>query len=341
MRIVFTKLKTSKEFITVDFGDGNGPQKYAVEDARQNGIQIPASCPDFSKIGIQGSTAVFNNAEAVEGVKIDFGSNYSMPVSPEVISLYAQIEQYDTGYDHADYQIRSNESITEHLLLDNEYDISYGYTIPVEYNKTEEKSYYIEYGSSQYATVSEDFETSVEIYRDGSELKAKLLHGYIEGEDIFDVNSYSDELFIGNIEAQASDYGYITSNIYNLSLGSYTMEFDVDINELDGYDGQYRLILNTGYYDLTPEMISDNDDGSKHIIIKETPEYLLYDKFIIPKNLSLDASLNEKVEETEQYSYNGVDYDSESDALNAFITDFGSDHYFYYNGEKTCFKLSL
>ena len=38
MRIVFTKLKTSKEFITVDFGDGNGPQKYAVEDARQNGM---------------------------------------------------------------------------------------------------------------------------------------------------------------------------------------------------------------------------------------------------------------------------------------------------------------
>ena len=341
MRIVFTKLKTSKEFITVDFGDGNGPQKYAVEDARQNGIQIPASCPDFSKISIQGSTAVFNNAEAVEGVKIDFGSNYSMPVSPETISLYASIEQYNTGYDHADYQIRSDEGIIEHLLLDNEYNISYGYAIPVEYNKTEEKSYYIEYGSSQYATVSEDFETSVEIYRDGSELKAKLLHGYIEGEDIFDVYSYSDELYIGNIEAQASDYGYITSNIYNLSLGSSVMEFDVDINELDGSDGQYRLILNTGYYDLTPEMMSDNDDGSKHIIIEETPEYFLYDKFIIPKNLSLDAIFNENTDEKEYYSYNGVDYDSESDALDAFKADFGSDHYFYYNGDKTCFKLSL
>ena len=68
MKIVFEKLKTSNENIYVDFGDGTW-KEFSVESARTNGIHIPSTCNDYSKIKIKGSTSVFNNANVVTGIK--------------------------------------------------------------------------------------------------------------------------------------------------------------------------------------------------------------------------------------------------------------------------------
>jgi hypothetical protein len=53
MKIVFETLKTSNENIYVDFGNGVW-QSFTVNDAKTNGITIPDSCNDYSKIRIKG-----------------------------------------------------------------------------------------------------------------------------------------------------------------------------------------------------------------------------------------------------------------------------------------------
>lgn len=68
MRIVFEKLQTSSKNVYVDFGDGTW-QPYPVNEARTNGINIPASCKDYSKIKIKGSAEIFPNMDVITGIK--------------------------------------------------------------------------------------------------------------------------------------------------------------------------------------------------------------------------------------------------------------------------------
>lgn len=68
MRIVFEKLQTSSENVYVDFGDGTW-QPYPVNEARTNGINIPTSCKDYSKIKIKGSAEIFPNMDVITGIK--------------------------------------------------------------------------------------------------------------------------------------------------------------------------------------------------------------------------------------------------------------------------------
>lgn len=68
MKIVFEKLQTSSKNVYVDFGNGTW-QSYPVNEARTNGIIIPTSCKDYSKIKIKGSTEVFPNMDVITGIK--------------------------------------------------------------------------------------------------------------------------------------------------------------------------------------------------------------------------------------------------------------------------------
>lgn len=68
MKIIFEKLKTSSENIYVDFGDGVWTE-HSVNDAKANGIQIPDTCTDFTKIRIKGSVTTFNNLDVITGIK--------------------------------------------------------------------------------------------------------------------------------------------------------------------------------------------------------------------------------------------------------------------------------
>lgn len=68
MKIVFEKLQTSSKNVYVDFGDGTW-QPYPVNEARTNGINIPTSCKDYSKIKIKGSAEIFPNMDVITGIK--------------------------------------------------------------------------------------------------------------------------------------------------------------------------------------------------------------------------------------------------------------------------------
>lgn len=68
MKIVFEKLQTSSKNVYVDFGNGTW-QSYPVNEARANGINIPTSCKDYSKIKIKGSAEIFPNMDVITGIK--------------------------------------------------------------------------------------------------------------------------------------------------------------------------------------------------------------------------------------------------------------------------------
>lgn len=68
MKIVFEKLQTSSKNVYVDFGDGTW-QSFPVNEARTNGINIPDSCNDYSKIRIKGKAEVLPNLDVITGIK--------------------------------------------------------------------------------------------------------------------------------------------------------------------------------------------------------------------------------------------------------------------------------
>lgn len=68
MKIVFEKLQTSSKNVYVDFGDGVW-QSYLVNDAKVNGINIPVTCEDYSRIRIKGNSEIFPNLDVITGIK--------------------------------------------------------------------------------------------------------------------------------------------------------------------------------------------------------------------------------------------------------------------------------
>ena len=68
MKIKFEKLVTTSGKVYVDFGDGF--QEYDVATVKDNGIQVPETCADYSKIQIKGSSAVLKNLDIISNVKV-------------------------------------------------------------------------------------------------------------------------------------------------------------------------------------------------------------------------------------------------------------------------------
>lgn len=81
MKIIFEKLQTSNENVYVDFGNGTW-QSFPVNEAKANGIIIPDTCSDYSKIRIKGSTTVLPNMDVITGIKsIEEQKCYSTPLT--------------------------------------------------------------------------------------------------------------------------------------------------------------------------------------------------------------------------------------------------------------------
>ena len=85
MKIIFEKLETPKDSISIDFGNGVF-NKYNVEDARTNGIPIPNNVTNYDNIKIKGSMSTFKNIDTIAGVKIvnEAVSDYQIPISISV-----------------------------------------------------------------------------------------------------------------------------------------------------------------------------------------------------------------------------------------------------------------
>jgi hypothetical protein len=68
MKIKFGKLLTNSGTIEVNFGDGVF-HSYDVESVKEDGIQIPDSCTDYSLIQIKGNSTILSNLDVVTGIK--------------------------------------------------------------------------------------------------------------------------------------------------------------------------------------------------------------------------------------------------------------------------------
>lgn len=112
MRIIFEKLQTSNENVYVDFGDGTW-QSFPVNDAKANGIIIPDTCSDYSKIRIKGSTTVLPNMDVITGIKsIEGQEYYSVPLSLSADYGNLYISSYDMFW---------NSSTDLYVYYNNEY----------------------------------------------------------------------------------------------------------------------------------------------------------------------------------------------------------------------------
>ena len=104
MKIVFEKLQTSSNNVYVDFGDGTW-QAFPVNEAKDNGINIPASCSDYSKIRIKGSTDVFPNLDVITSIK--------QTIDP----IYKDV--YITQGDNGDYIMSIDENADRVFSINN------------------------------------------------------------------------------------------------------------------------------------------------------------------------------------------------------------------------------
>lgn len=143
MKIVFNQLQTSKEKISVDFGDGKGWQEYPVNYARENGIQIPSSCNDYSKIKIKGSSTVFNNMDVIASVQAGTPDEYiSCDVDIDIgcewtwhgpkLNLYSSINDYiedslyvDLGSYYSLSELKDSIPFEDLGITDNTYETTY------------------------------------------------------------------------------------------------------------------------------------------------------------------------------------------------------------------------
>lgn len=133
MKIIFEKLQTSNKNVYVDFGDGVW-QSFPVNEAKDNGIIIPDTCNDYSKIRIKGSTEVLPNMDVITGIKryekgaddiivsgtIDMGSSRIIG-SIGGVDFSSFQDLYANGYD-----INDMGNIVDTDSLSGMYYVSYG-----------------------------------------------------------------------------------------------------------------------------------------------------------------------------------------------------------------------
>lgn len=113
MKIVFEKLQTSSENVYVDFGDGIW-QSYPVNEAKVNGINIPVTCEDYSRIRIKGKSEIFPNLDVITGIK---------SIEEQKYYLYPLVLSSDYGniYIGTDSSIFWNCSTELYVYYNNEY----------------------------------------------------------------------------------------------------------------------------------------------------------------------------------------------------------------------------
>lgn len=108
MKIKFNELDILGDYIFVDFGNGAGWQRYSINSARDNGIEIPSNVSDYSKIQIKGTSSTFKNLDVITS----FRSGIQVGV-PEEKAISAYVMMYQDGYSIMDYPV---------LRVDNEVD---------------------------------------------------------------------------------------------------------------------------------------------------------------------------------------------------------------------------
>ena len=94
MKIKFNKLDILGDYIFVDFGNGAGWQRYSINSARDNGIEIPSNVSDYSKIQIKGTSSTFKNLDVITS----FMSGIQVGVPEEnAISAYVSMSNDGCG----------------------------------------------------------------------------------------------------------------------------------------------------------------------------------------------------------------------------------------------------
>lgn len=98
MKIKFNELDILGDYIFVDFGNGAGWQRYSINSARDNGIEIPSNVSDYSKIQIKGTSSTFKNLDVITS----FRSGIQVGV-PEEKAISAYISMSNDGYHEVNF----------------------------------------------------------------------------------------------------------------------------------------------------------------------------------------------------------------------------------------------
>ena len=105
MKIKFNELDILGDYIFVDFGNGAGWQRYSINSARDNGIEIPPNVSDYSKIQIKGTSSTFKNLDVITS----FMSGIQVGV-PEEKAISASLSMRKDGCSNVEYPVLDVDS---------------------------------------------------------------------------------------------------------------------------------------------------------------------------------------------------------------------------------------
>lgn len=324
MKIVFEKLQTSNKNIYVDFGDGTW-QAFPVNDARANGITIPESCSDYSKIRIKGKADIFPNLDVITSIKKyeKVGQDFEyIPVDKVTIDNNNNTYHLDLGYmgqgitdlyfdkgrsDLSTYikceHIPYNEALTAggYYILDD----GYGY-IPLNNDEVGLLSFIKDNPGS---TIEDDGSGNEVIYIEGQDY---MVEQKIEDTILVDIGS---SLYGINNPAPFTDNGSgkyflnTESKYFNLdpkaintNLFNHFKNRDNYITELDSNTNLiYKGSASFGkYYEITDEDPGYDTTNFKNQLAEDLPNKVIYYKVdsgnYIPTNIRLtlapDVTIN-------------------------------------------------
>ena len=268
MKIIFEKLQTSNENIYVDFGNGAW-QPFPVNDAKTNGITIPDSCNDYSKIRIKGKAQVLPNLDVITGIKQTLDPVYeTLYVKPDpdspgdfIVSMdtdktAAFLIPYSGGYLDLPYTIRKgydnfNQGFVRLKdnpnLLKSLDDAECKYLklrdveLPIKeeggdkYLETDETTYYIGGSGDEYYVDLGSYQVGVTI--NGSVATLNNVESLNEYSSVDVILPDQDELY------------YISGNIYADGIEAY-------IDEVLGNKTLYLKNKNSWYYSKVTNILT-------------------------------------------------------------------------------------
>lgn len=212
MKIVFTKLKTSNKNIYIDFNNGEGWKEYTVADAKENGINIPDNCTDFSKIKIKGKTDVFTNTDVIFSAKVNNiiqqdGAPYQdLWVSKDSISITDEgSESFSLG--NSDYYRLYADVDGDYYPIDNQTIYSSKYSNMIEGSYMSGNA--IQVGDNSYIFLTEE---EVNIFR----LKDEIIEPSFEDGKMVSVSFGSAGTF-NVVEENDKLAFYVGDNLFNIA----------------------------------------------------------------------------------------------------------------------------
>ena len=267
MKIVFNQLQTSKEKISVDFGDGKGWQEYPVNYARENGIQIPSSCNDYSKIKIKGSSTVFNNMDVIASVQAGTPDEYiSCDVDIDIgcewvwhglkLNLHSSIDEYIEGNLYVDLGSSNLTSLSE--LRDS---------IPFEYLGITDNTYESTYINGYSYKVLNTYANNAYVFDSGSGLYLKF-----GSKDMIDLGSglkSFDQYMIDDLSN--SNININVGNGLEVEIGesSFPLKPVEDIKEVISFDFPSNTV-----FQLTPTDVENEFTSELGTIINDSGDYV-------------------------------------------------------------------